>query len=509
MKNIIIKTHAIHLLLVAVTVLLQTIAVKAESIQQTPLRETVLDRKVHIEKDLVNVPDIARLCEEMDIQKRHVNVGECELYCELEGNGTPLVLINGGPGATHHCFHPSFSQAKGHFKIVYYDQRGCGLSQFKKGKGYSIDQAVEDIDHLREALNINKWIVLGHSYGGTLAQSYAAKYPEHVLGLVLVGSAYDGLPIKESGTRQYDYMSPEEKERIRQIYKTPGLSEEQIVFNIHLNGDWKRQNFYKPTTDELARLARYEWVHDDKFRGEISQSLAKLDIEGVFKDCPIPILLMEGKWDLTWAKDKPAKLQACFPSSKLVIFEYSGHSPFQDEPDKFFGSLKQFADNLPTVSDPNVSQWKTQLEQLDREKQKSPKSLLKHSGWGRQSNQTIAQQYSRQWLTQINDSSLLLKTGFALYDSQRYEEALEVFQKMSVFARDDLFHLAVSRIWQGHMLDLLGRRAQAIAVYKRVVQMNVRGSIKHDQYRLSYVPSEYAAERLKTPFTRLENQSQD
>lgn len=76
-------------------------------------RETVLDRKVHIEKDLIlDVPRVSRWCDRLDLKKSRVNVGNCELYVEEEGKGLPVVLIHGGPGATHHYFHPNLSRAK-------------------------------------------------------------------------------------------------------------------------------------------------------------------------------------------------------------------------------------------------------------------------------------------------------------------------------------------------------------------------------------------------------------
>jgi pimeloyl-ACP methyl ester carboxylesterase len=50
--------------------------------------------------------------------------------------------------------------------IIYYDQRGCGISEYRDGKGYSVDQAVDDLERLRETLKIKQWSVLGHSYVG-------------------------------------------------------------------------------------------------------------------------------------------------------------------------------------------------------------------------------------------------------------------------------------------------------------------------------------------------------
>ncbi|MHC4757966.1 MAG: hypothetical protein ACYTE8_04870, partial [Planctomycetota bacterium] len=106
--------------------------------QITGNQERARDGIVHIEKELIlDVPQVPRLCDQMDIVKRRVNIADCNLYCEIEGEGVPMVLLHGGPGATHHYFHPSFSRAKDFAKIIYYDQRGCGISDYKKDKGYS------------------------------------------------------------------------------------------------------------------------------------------------------------------------------------------------------------------------------------------------------------------------------------------------------------------------------------------------------------------------------------
>ena len=63
-------------------------------------RETVLDRKVHIEEQLQEVPQVPPLCNELKSEKRRINVGDCEVYCETEGWGMPVVLINPGRRAT-------------------------------------------------------------------------------------------------------------------------------------------------------------------------------------------------------------------------------------------------------------------------------------------------------------------------------------------------------------------------------------------------------------------------
>ena len=324
-------------------------------------RESIFDRVVYLENEFVTeIPPTGRYCDDLWLDTRRINIGDCELYVELEGEGIPLVLINGGPGGTHHCFHPWFSRATDTARVIYYDQRGCGLSDYEPGMaGYSVDQAVGDLEALRIALAIDKWVVLGYSYGGFLAQYYATKYPESLAGMILLG-ALPGMRVQMLPTRQYDFLSTEERTRISEVYaEAPVLAQEHgwdaqktlalTVYNAHLNGDWKRQNFYRPSRRDLAQLALYEWNYDlvHNFRGAISSSLNRIDLTGAFEGCTVPTLILEGKWDLTWNTDKPGILANNHPGAKLVIFENAGHGIYDEETEPFFATLKDFLTILP------------------------------------------------------------------------------------------------------------------------------------------------------------------
>jgi len=332
--------------------------------EMRPKKETILDRIVYIEqKLLLDIPGVPRWCHLLSLQQRRVNIGDCELYVEQEGEGTPIVLLHGGPGGTHHSFHPQFSRAKEFAHIIYYDQRGCGQSDYVPGEGYTVSQAVNDLESLRKALGIDKWVVLGWSYGGLLGQCYTMEYPERVAGLILV-TAEPALREQLKPTRQYDYLSDEEKKKLQQLrflYFSGQLTLQQLVFNAHLNGDWKRQFFYRPTREEIARGALYEWKHDNGFNDIMSSDASKIHLSGAFDGCPIPTLIIEAKWDLTWNTDKPKKIHANHPGSELVVLEKSGHSPFKDEPEHFFRLIRDFVGQLTDVADSDIAQWKKYL----------------------------------------------------------------------------------------------------------------------------------------------------
>lgn len=488
-------------------------------------RERVFDQVVSLQDSLLTViPAVTRLCDSGDLARRRVRVGDVELYVEEAGTGPALVLINGGPGGTHHYFHPWFDRAHDFARVVYYDQRGTGLSDYAPGpEGYSVEQAVEDLDALRSALEIDRWIVLGHSYGGFLAQYYAVRHPERVAGLVLVASSTGTWSQPRRG-RTYRYISSEERERLAAIRTElaewadhtgipDSLYISLLVYNRFLNGDWKRQYLYRPSGDRMARMALYEWTDQGEFRSQISRSQRRLDFTGAFRESPIPTWIVEGRWDLTWDTDKPAFIHANQPQADLTVFGMAGHEVFADEPDKFFDLLRGFVSSLQPVGPAELAAYGASLREWEAELHGKPQYLLRSVTDGRESSERIAEAFSLDWLPDLAESSdyfvYLQRVGLALYDTRDYEGALAVFGKMLEAAerdgRQERIEAWVPLVWQGHMLDLIGRREEAIAKYRLAVRLGLTGHWGYQQYGLQYQCTDYASKWLERPFVRIEN----
>jgi pimeloyl-ACP methyl ester carboxylesterase len=485
---------------------------------QAQARERVLDRVVHVEPEVLEVPDVPRLETGLELTEKRVDVGDAMLHVEEEGTGMPLVLINGGPGGTHHYFHPWFSRAAGYSRVIYYDQRGTGLSGFTPGvDGYSVEQAVADLDAMRIALGIDKWVLLGYSYGGFLAQYYATIHPEKVAGLVLVG-AHPGLWVDLGDSRQYDYLTDAETGRmraaldeLRKIREQEGWSREQFLqralYNNFVNGDWKRQNFYKPTPEEFVYIARYEWVNDNDFNGVMNRSADKVNLAGAFDESPLPALLLEGRWDLTWGEEKPGILSRNHPNGRMVVIDDAGHSIFSENPDAFFDELAGFVRTLKPVTDEQVDAYRRHLDEWRSDWQGSPRFTLRAAGPGKSGSEQIMASFTPGWLEQLQWPFELSRVGFALYDTKRYRESFDAFVRLERVAERDESKTdrAMALIWQGHTLDLLDRREDALGCYQQVVDMDLQDGTSHSQYDMAYDYSAYAAERLEAPFERVEN----
>ncbi|MFN8352968.1 MAG: proline iminopeptidase-family hydrolase [Spirosomataceae bacterium] len=117
--------------------------------------------------------------------------GKMKVWTKRFGNNpkTKILLLNGGPGATHEYFEcfENFLPAEG-IEFIYYDQLGCGNSDNPKDTAFwSLPRFVEEVEQVRKALELHQdnFYLLGHSWGGILAMEYALKYQANLKGLIV------------------------------------------------------------------------------------------------------------------------------------------------------------------------------------------------------------------------------------------------------------------------------------------------------------------------------------
>ena len=117
-----------------------------------------------------------------------IRVGSLRIhYLERPGSGTPVVLIHGLPG-TAEDFNAVTPLLAGH-RTIAFDRPGFGYSS---GGYVKFDRQIATLESLLSALQVEKPILVGHSYGGTVALGFAERHPEQVSGLVLVDAAASG-----------------------------------------------------------------------------------------------------------------------------------------------------------------------------------------------------------------------------------------------------------------------------------------------------------------------------
>lgn len=124
--------------------------------------------------------------EEMDV----IELGEVEVYLEDTGpeEAPAVVVLHGGPGGSSYPLREGFGEELGDFRVLYLDQRGSGRSPELPAETrlFTVDALAEDLEALREHLEIESWTLLGHGFGAIPALEYARRSPRTTRSLVLI-----------------------------------------------------------------------------------------------------------------------------------------------------------------------------------------------------------------------------------------------------------------------------------------------------------------------------------
>jgi proline iminopeptidase len=285
---------------------------------------------------------------------KYYEVNGAKLWTISFGNGESLFFIAGGPGNNHYGLR-YFDSLSTTNKLVYYDAFGRGKSDTAKVvTEYSLERDIEDLEGLRKAMGFSKINILGHSYGGVVAQGYAIKYPENVQHLILANSFHSYLMWQEN----CDNSNHEIKENYPEIWKElmkvrlqGVVSSDPAHYEIYdrvpygfLYG-YNPENFKlggrKPYPNPLNKKLYYQMVgRDGDF--ELTSDIGTFDYRKELKDLKMPILIYGGRYDRVAVPRMMVEYKIYCPQAEFVMFEESGHNPQVEEPSALFTLIREF-----------------------------------------------------------------------------------------------------------------------------------------------------------------------
>ena len=281
----------------------------------------------------------------------YLNVSDIhEIYYELCGNpkGNPVFVLHGGPGGRCTPYYRRFFNPE-KFLIVLFDQRGSGKSKpLGEIRQNSTQDLIKDIEKLRVHLNLDKIVIFGGSWGSTLGLTYAEKYPNNISGMVLRGvftatekemyHIYNEIP-KFFPIEYNNYVStlpePDKVPMPHSLFNYLNKSDENTAKQIvqaWLNYESKTNMLEAPDSlleeilssssqsDLLAALkVQQHYVINQCFleNGQI--------IKDVDKISHIPIILINGRYDMYCPPVTAYRLHKMLPESQLIIVESAGH----------------------------------------------------------------------------------------------------------------------------------------------------------------------------------------
>ena len=279
-------------------------------------------------------------------QYQRVNSNGLDIYYRIFGEGTPILIIGGGPGDNSNRYVSLCELLSKDFQCILVDQRGTGKSspEVYDSTTISVTLTLEDFEILRKHLHLKKWTVLGFSYGGYLASLYVNYYPLSVSHLILLESM--GL-----NTDVFAYFKdninskllPSDFEVDEYWSDSVRVAEDPHHALVERIRSWMPGYFY----DREKSLIVSQEMKDSDFNFEVGQWIWKdvvendLDLTKMKSNFDSSVLILHGRQD-PLGESVPHALSEYYKNSKLVFIEKAGHYSWIEQPEKVYTSIKEF-----------------------------------------------------------------------------------------------------------------------------------------------------------------------
>jgi proline iminopeptidase len=281
------------------------------------------------------------------------------IYYVAFGKGSPLVVVHGGPGADHTYFLPYLLPLARAHRLIFIDERGSGRSQrLQDTSQYTVENMVEDVEDVRQALKLGKISLLGHSYGGVLAEAYALKYQQNLTHLILNSTFPSTKQMNEVLAREKAQMPADKLKRLNELEAAGLFGKGEAWEHGRYPAEyaalaWGPGYFpflygarpdatYDPMGQETGtswELYRAMWGEHGEFI--IDGNLKSVEYVDRLSTIHVPTLIMAGNHD-ECDPSLSLEMHAKIAGSQLVILPNSGHMNFVDQPDLWEKAVEDF-----------------------------------------------------------------------------------------------------------------------------------------------------------------------
>jgi proline iminopeptidase len=269
-----------------------------------------------------------------------IAIGGIELFYEATGSGPPCVLVHGGPGMSHRSMLDRFSPLANDVRLIYYDQRGHGLSSRAPAETYTLNQQAGDLRALIEALDLGRPIILGASAGGFVSLLYAGRHPAGLSALIVVGTSPSAGFMARATANMARLGTPAMQQAYRALWDgsitDPRVFQQAFETILPL---YYHDRSLSPATLEGTQF-------DPKTRHALIRDYEAYDARPLLAQISVPTLIAVGRHDWICPVEESLEIARGIAGAELRIFEQSGHSPQSEEPEAFFSAVRGFLAKL-------------------------------------------------------------------------------------------------------------------------------------------------------------------
>jgi pimeloyl-ACP methyl ester carboxylesterase len=266
------------------------------------------------------------------------------LNVEVIGKGYPLVLMHGGPGLDYKTLL-ALKPLENQFTLVFYDHRCNGHSEGADVTTMTMDNLTADADALRQALGFEKWVVLGHSFGGNVALEYALRYPQSLSHLILMDTGGDQWWVNHNAMDILAQrgFSPSTVQDARRFYNGQITPREFITIFLKINKAYSYSNSFDLWTMIQGLVLGYmPKMRPDACIFGYSKVLQGWSVMDRLGEIKVPTLVIAGSYDFLFPPEHQKQLASGIPNSRLVLVDRAGHNPDMEQPAETINAIRDF-----------------------------------------------------------------------------------------------------------------------------------------------------------------------
>ena len=283
----------------------------------------------------------------MSDEGRLVRIDDCSLWVVERGpvDGAPLFVLHGGPGLDHHEFADYLDPlAEEGRRLLLVDLRANGRSERTPPETWTLERLAQDVIMLALALKLERYAVLGHSYGAFVALQNAVDYPGQAVATILSCGVATGRDLSGVGAALAEFEPAALREQVAGAWdrEATARTPEDVASLMH---DQWPFHFRNP---EDPRIAEYErrsegWVFaPDVIRHLATATDGGIELAARLPEVPQPVLVLAGRADRVCTAAAAEKMATALPNARLHVFEESAHMPFVEQPEEYLEVVRTF-----------------------------------------------------------------------------------------------------------------------------------------------------------------------
>jgi proline iminopeptidase len=277
---------------------------------------------------------------------QYIPLADTRLFVVERGSGFPVLVLHGGPGLDHHMFGDYLDPLTDRYRLILVDQRSQGKSDMTPESTWTLEQLARDVTALADALKLDRYAVLGHSYGAMVALQNAVDFPGRAAASIISSGVPSAAFMHDVERNLAEFEPVEMREQVKNAWAREALAQTQEDVAALLR-DQMPFHFANPRDPRLLEYERRSGgaVYSPAvLRHAATSEYGGIDVVDRLGEVTHPVLVLSGRHDRTTTVKAGQSIAHGIPDAERVIFEESGHMTFVEENARYLAVVRAFLD---------------------------------------------------------------------------------------------------------------------------------------------------------------------